>query len=249
MKNAIKYLLQKILGFRSYLFVFSLFKIYTLRKDKKENDFFCFLKMIPDNSIVLDIGANIGIMTVHLAKRIKNVEVFSFEPIPYNVSILNRVIRFFKLENVRVFEFALGNEDGYAEMIMPVINAVKMQGLSHVVHSSITENNHGESFKIKIRKLDSLEELKNQSKKVSAIKMDVENFEFFVLEGGKGLLKQHQPLIYIELWENQNREKCFELIKNLGYDIYVTDKMQTKLFDKELHKTQNFIFSVCKKTP
>lgn len=242
MKNTTKYLLQKLLGFNNYLFAFSLFKIYTLRRDKKENDFFCFLKMIPDNSIVLDIGANIGIMTTHLAKERKNTEVFSFEPVPYNIIVLKRIIRFLKLENVRVFEFALGNKNGHAEMIMPVISSVKMQGLSHIVHESITENNSGETFKIRMKTLDSLEELRNAKRKISAIKIDVENFEFFVLEGAKDIIKQYQPLIYIELWENQNREKCFQLIKSLDYDIYSVDKGQIKLFEKQYHNIQNFIF-------
>ncbi len=51
--------------------------------------------------------------------------------------------------------------------------------------------------------------------------MDVENFEYFVLEGGKELLKKHNPIIYTELWENENREKCFQLIKELDYEIKV----------------------------
>jgi hypothetical protein len=38
-KNTIKYILQKILGFQTYLFVFSVFKIKTLHSDPKEKDF------------------------------------------------------------------------------------------------------------------------------------------------------------------------------------------------------------------
>ena len=56
-----------------------------------------------------------------------------------------------------------------------------------------------------------LKTLNGKDKKIGAIKMDVENFEYFVLEGGKELIKKHKPIIYTELWENQNREKCFQL--------------------------------------
>src|SRR5690606_16720124 len=91
MKNTIKYLLHRLLGFRNYLFVFSVFKIYTLKRDRNEKDFFHFLRLIPENTAVLDIGANIGIMTVHLSRSIKNVAVYSFEPIPFNIEAFKRV--------------------------------------------------------------------------------------------------------------------------------------------------------------
>jgi len=88
MKNTVKYVLHKLLGFKNYLFIFSLYKILTLRKDKNEKDFFAFLHLLPENTAVLDIGANIGIMTVHLARTIKGVTVYSFEPMPNNIVAL-----------------------------------------------------------------------------------------------------------------------------------------------------------------
>ena len=152
MKNFIKYILQSIFGFQNYLLIFSLFKIYTLRWDNNENDFFFFMKLLPKNGIVLDIGANIGIMTVHFAKKLRNARVYSYEPIPRNVKVLKKIISLFKLGNVRIFETALGNENGKVEMIMPVINSVKMQGLSHVVHESIPACKQGKKYNVEIKK-------------------------------------------------------------------------------------------------
>jgi len=242
LKNALKYFLHKLFGFEKYLFLFSRFKIYTLKRDKKENDFFYFLNLFPENANVLDIGANIGIMTVHLAKKLKAGIVYSFEPIPSNIKTLKRIVAFFKLKNVRIFEMALGNENGEIKMVVPVVNSVKMQGLSHVVHKSIPENNEGDTFKVPIKKLDELDELKSNAVTISGIKIDVENFEYFVLEGGKEFLKKQHPVIYIELWENENREKCFRLAQELGYEIYIVKNNQLKQFDSKTDQTQNFIF-------
>ncbi len=242
MKNIAKLLLHKLLGFRNYLFVFSLYKIYTLKNDKNEKDFFQFLKLIPENTIVLDIGANIGIMTVHLAKAIKGVTVFSFEPMANNIAAFKRIINYFKLQNVKLFEIALGNAEGEAEMVMPVISNVRMQGLSHVVHDTITENNEGERFKVPLVMLDKMEELINAKRRISAIKIDVENFEFFVLDGAKNLISRHKPIVYAELWENENREKCFTLFNNLNYKTFVVVDNTTIEYDSAKHKTQNFIF-------
>lgn len=242
MKSFIKYVLHKLLGFRNYLFVFSVFKVWTLRWDKKENDFLFFLRMVPAGTVVLDIGANIGVMAVLLARRIKNAQVVAFEPVPVNIDALKRVVSFFRVKNVRVMECALGNEEGEVEMVMPVIDSVKMQGLSHVVHSSIPENNEGIKVKAPLRKLDNVAGL-NGTLKISAIKIDVENFEYFVLEGGRNFIAKHRPIIYIELWENDNRAKCFSLIKQLGYKINVVKNEQLTEYDPAKHITQNFIFT------
>lgn len=231
-----------MLGFRNYLFVFSVFKIYTLKRDRNEKDFFHFLRLIPENTAVLDIGANIGIMTVHLSRSIKNVAVYSFEPIPFNIEAFKRVIRFFKLKNVTLFELALGNTEGEAEMVMPVVNAVRLQGLSHVVHNSITENNEGDRYKVPLKMLDNIDMLQNTDKRISAIKIDVENFEFFVLEGAKKLLIKHKPIVYAELWDNDNRKRCFELFESLGYSTQVVANDTLVKFETGKHSTQNFIF-------
>lgn len=241
MKNAVKFILHHLLGFKNYLFVFSVFKIYTLKNDKDEKDFFHFLKLIPENTAVLDIGANIGIMTVHLAK-IKNVFVYSFEPMPNNAAAFKKIIKFFKLQNVKLFETALGNKEGEAEMIMPVINAVKMQGLSHVVHDSITENNEGERVTVPLKKLDAIPEIINSPKRISAIKIDVENFEFFVLDGATDVIKKNKPVVYAELWDNENRNQCFDLFKELHYNTYAVINDELVPFEPLIHVKQNFIF-------
>jgi 2-polyprenyl-3-methyl-5-hydroxy-6-metoxy-1,4-benzoquinol methylase len=80
-KTTFKYLLQRLLGLEGYLYVFSVFKINTLRYDKKENQFFFFMDQLPEKGTVLDVGANIGIMSVPLAKRFPQTQVIAIEPI------------------------------------------------------------------------------------------------------------------------------------------------------------------------
>jgi FkbM family methyltransferase len=238
MKTTAKFLLQTLFGFQNYLYYFSRYKISTLRNDLKEGDFFHFLNLIPKDGIVLDIGANIGIMTVHLARESKR-KVIAFEPMPKNLEALHRILKHYKLSNVLVMPYALGNENGSVEMVMPVEGGARMQGLSHVVHESIAENNRGEKFTTAIHTLDTLAELQGKGP-ITGVKMDVENFEFFVLEGGRKMLSEHQPVLYIELWENENRTRCFKLLGELGYSIFVVENSTLVKFDKQVK--QNFIF-------
>lgn len=239
MKKLIQNILQSVLGFRRYLFVFSLFKIRTLKNDKNEGDFFHFLSLLPTDAKVLDIGANIGIMTALLAKHCTTGVVHAIEPIPENFEALSRICRHFDFSNVRLHQFALGEANGQLEMVMPEVQNVKMQGLSHVVHESITEYNEGRHYAVPQHRLDELLEIVEG---MQAIKMDVENFEYFVLKGGEEALRKFKPLIYCELWDNENRAKCFDLLTNIGYQIQVLQDGKLTKFDAQKHEHQNFFF-------
>ncbi len=235
----IKYILQKFLGFQKYLFVFSKYKIRTLKNDSKENHFFHFLQLMKDsNGLVLDIGANIGIMTVHLAQKLPGCTIHAFEPMPDNCTVFKRIIAKYDLTNVAFHEIALGETSGSVKMILPTKGGAKMQGLSHVKHDSITEWNDGIEIETPIETLDNL----FGEEPIQGIKMDVENFEYFVLKGGLTILKKDLPVIYTELWDNNNRQKCFQLLGELGYSTYVVIENKHVPLDSAKHQMQNFIF-------
>lgn len=232
--------MQSVLGFRRYLFYFSLFKIKTLKRDKREGDFFHFMSLLPEDAKVFDIGANVGIMTALLAKHCKSGEIHAIEPIPENFAALKRICEHFGFTNVRLHQYALGAEDGQLEMVMPKVQNVKMQGLSHVIHDSITEFNEGERYAVPQYRLDDLGEA---IKDVQGIKIDVENFEYFVFKGAEKMLRKYKPLIYCELWDNENRQKCFDLLQDeLGYSILILENGKLIPFDRNIHQKQNFFF-------
>ncbi|MCO5260587.1 MAG: FkbM family methyltransferase [Crocinitomicaceae bacterium] len=239
MKNKIKYILQKVLGFERYLYIFSKFKIKTLSNDANEKDFFHFLNLIKDKEgDMIDIGANIGIMTYYLASSFPKSTVHAFEPIPINFITLKKIVTKFQLGNVELYPFALGQTLGKIKMIMPYDGKTKMQGLSHVIHESIDVFNEGDQYEVAVKTLDEL----FANTKIQAIKIDVENFEYFVFKGGENLLKNNKPIIYAELWDNENRKNSFDFLQNIGYSIYVVDNDQLVLYEDNKHITQNFIF-------
>jgi len=221
LKNTIKLLLQKILGYDNYLFIFSVFTVKRLKNNRHEKEFVHFMNMIPNKGVILDIGANIGVMSVSLAKKCNNAVVYAFEPMPNNLKGMKRIVSYYKLSNIKIFETALGEENGELKMVLPVIDKMKMQGLSHVVKPNDDSAwNKGEYFTVPVKKLDEIPELISLPK-ISAIKIDVENFEYYVFKGGKELLKKHKPIIYCELWANEMRDKTLEFMKSLGYTVNI----------------------------
>jgi hypothetical protein len=95
-------------------------------------------------------------------------------------------------------------------------------------------------YSVPIRTLD---ELAEHLGPVRAIKIDAENFEYFVFRGGEELLRQHKPMIYCELWDNEHRMRCFDfLCQEIGYKIQVLVDGQLVDFDPAQHDNQNFFF-------
>lgn len=239
LKVLLKRFLQSSLGFENYLFVFAIYTVRRLSVNRHEREFAHFMKLVPNEGVILDIGANIGAMTASLATRLDKAQVYAFEPMPENIKVLNRVIKYYKLSNVRAFGIALGHESGELKMVLPVIDKMKMQGLSHVVKENDDSDwNKGEFFTVPVKMLDEIVELRNIPK-ISAIKIDVENFEYNVFRGGRELLLKHKPMIYCELWTNEQQGICLNYLRELGYEVYVyagkgltpfTNQVETNFF-------------------
>jgi FkbM family methyltransferase len=153
------------------------------------------------------------------------------------MDILKYTVKKRKLSNVITYQTALGDQKGMIEMVMPKDGKTRLHGLSHVVHDSIREWNNGQRFEVSC---DTVDNLFGQLD-VQGIKIDVENFEYFVLKGAQNLIKRCKPVIYAELWDNDNRKKCFELMKNLNYGIYCVQDQKITPWNKNI-QTQNFIF-------
>lgn len=242
MKTFTKFILQKIFGFHTYLYVFALFVIAKLRWDSKEKDFFHFIKLLPKKGIVVDLGANIGATSYHLAKALPGSMVYSFEPLEININVLKRIKKRFNLNNIKEFQVAAGDKNTQLEMVMPVIRNVPMHGLSHVVHPDIKENNSGLRFEVPMVRLDDFQELSTSANRITGLKIDVENFEYYVLTGAIKIIQKHNPVIYCELWDNENRSNCITLLNKLGYSAFVFHKKELVPFSTGNHKKHNFFF-------
>ena len=221
MKSRIQFLLQKIVGYDNYLFCFSIFSIYSIKLFNRNKDFLYFLKLIEksNGSIIIDVGANIGVTTTVLAKHYPNHTIFSYEPIKANFNTLLKMIKLFYITTVNPNNMAIGEHDGIVELFTPITNGAKKHGLSHIIGANDT-NLNVITEKRSIMPLDSLLPVIG-SNKIAAIKIDVENHEIYVLKGAKKLILQHRPIVFAELWNNDRKNECILLMESLGYETKV----------------------------
>ena len=155
------------------------------------------LKFIMKDDVVFDIGANIGAFTVPFAKKVGDFgEVYSFEPQKLIYEILNENVNKNKLKNVKVFNIGVGKKE--EELELNDIDYSKVGNFGGVSFkyesSSFTKNIKNKKYKVKVKNLDQLTEIK----KCNFIKMDVELMELEILTGGKNFLKKFRPILWIE---------------------------------------------------
>jgi len=158
----------------------------------------CF-GLIRDGESVLDIGANVGFISLDLIARCnaagKAISVAAFEPQPE----LARKIEISRLanayENLSVWNLLLGDEDGTRELFIP----------AHAIHASvISRSDDAESVTCPIRRLDGMLDT-GDVPAPALIKIDVEGAEMIVFSGASKLLSEHQPTIVFESDANMER--------------------------------------------
>jgi FkbM family methyltransferase len=242
LKSAVQRILQRVLGLGVYLDLFARYRLATSRWDPRDRAFRAFLDHLPPDGLVLDVGANVGVMTAHLARRVRDGTVHAFEPTPANFAAAQRLVARLGLDNVRLHPWVVGRTAGEVEMVMPVELAVRQHGLSHVVRGP-TDAVRGERFRAPCRVLDEMSALFEPGARVTGIKLDVEDYEAEVLEGARHLLATHRPRVFCELWLTPNRDRVVGLVRDLGYDVMAYRNRGLEPFESGQHASvQDFFF-------
>lgn len=154
-------------------------------------------RLIRPGDTVLDIGANIGMITVAMAKLVGSEgRVHSFEPNPSMIGLLRQAIARNHLSNVRLHPVALGPQPATLELRIPRMNSGA---------ASLVRNRHDsdcEIVNVPVRQLDSVA-MSEGIRSIRLIKIDVEGYEAEVLRGADTLLERMRPdAILFELNEH-----------------------------------------------
>lgn len=195
-----------------------------LRFEKHEIAF--ILQVMRPSTTFLDIGANVGIYAVAVAKKDPNVKVYAFEPCEWTFQILEENIRLNALDNVSAIRIALGDYVGEATLW---VNAPGKDGLNTIGRPSHPDCSIVARESVPITTLDDF--IRSHSvPRVDVIKVDVEGAELMVLRGGRNLLKQKDaPLILYESYSwctkgfNYHPVEIMWLLQDYGYSLFVLD--------------------------
>ena len=133
---------------------------------------------------VVDIGANIGYFTAHMARLVGDSGVVhAFEPEPGNHTLLVANMRANGLGQVQVHAAALGAQAGTATLYTSEYN-----GGMHRLYDSVCCT--GQVVEVPVQRLDEV----LADVRIDLIKIDVEGYEPAALQGAQGCLRANPAL-------------------------------------------------------
>jgi FkbM family methyltransferase len=198
--------------------------------------------------VFIDVGANVGLYSLMVARWFPGVTVHAFEPVQevFQVFLANRAKNGISESQMVINPMAVGRED-------------KVVHITTAFHSSnyLTDASSAQATSaVRCAALDSYVDDHGLTD-VRFIKIDVEGREFDVLKGAERTLKEFHPMVLIELIEKPTsfhdrvvgdyRESIAFMLK-LGFQYYVVDdrgqaihmnSLESGVFNASFH---NYLF-------
>lgn len=205
-------------------------------------------KNLPKNSVVFDVGANIGYYTLPIALHLKtkNVIVHAFEPVDSNYNSLIKGIKKNKVET-RVIpnKLALGDNEGVIEIVKTESgnsgNAVLSMNSDDFLPKGIREQ-------IQMITMDKYIN-QNSINRCDFIKIDIEGAEIFFIKGAIETIKKFRPIIYGEFNSYFIKKFGFsivdvwQILAPLDYDVFIENSFSGKFSKTEIKDgMENLLF-------
>jgi FkbM family methyltransferase len=195
-----------------------------------------FSELGKDEGVILDIGANIGLHSLYLARVFPRAKVLAFEASPRVFDDLYINLSLNKCNNLEVYNTALGSSQGEMVFYEPSGRGIENRGLG-----SFNPDNVPEDFAKVTLQVDTVDSLITKKlgadEKVSMIKIDVQGHESQVLGGAAACLSEHRPVIFMEL-EMANFSEPEQVINEFGIRFNELNYMAHRISDTEPAYTQ-----------
>lgn len=187
----------------------------------EQNEVEIILKLIEISSstIIYDVGANIGYISLCIARERPKTQVFSFEPIPSTFEQLCANIKLNNVHAIRTFNHGLSNHAGPVEFFF------YPEGSGNSSLQQLVEIESMTKVKTHVKTLDEVVETLGIAP--DFIKCDVEGAELLVFQGSKKTLQTVQPIVYTEMlrkWAakfNYHPNDIIRYFKDLDYGCFV----------------------------
>jgi len=159
--------------------------------------------------VVYDIGANIGYVSLSLARQVgSRGKVIAFEPVPQTFDLLCRNIELNHTANITPLNAAASDRTG--ETSIRVTSNLSMASL-------VWHRNDFSAAELPVRtvRVDELVK-RGELERPSFVKIDVEGAEGMVIAGLENTLARARPVIYLECSE-RGRQITWPMLHDLKY--------------------------------
>ena len=177
------------------------------------------IELIPDGSVVVDAGANVGVFSIFVAHFRPKAKIYAFEPTPKTFEKLKRNTRHYP--NIKVFDYGLGDRNGSSSII---------ENKGFDVSNYIGEG----GTPCELRTLDS------RKLEPDFIKIDAEGYEENILKGAGKTIKKYQPIIVMEMGHKMNDwERLPKMVSSISpYDFELRHDADKDMICRPLRKNR-----------
>jgi FkbM family methyltransferase len=186
-------------------------------------------RIVKPGDTVLDIGANVGIVSLWLARLVgRQGKVHAFEPNPELLRLLNQTLERNRVGNICVHPVALGPNPG--EMQLRVLANNTGSG-SLILHH---DQKNCAVVPVPVATLDSIV-VREEVKAIRLVKIDVEGFEAEVFHGATHVLNSIRPqAILFEFIGSRagalSDQPVFKILHAAGYAFFAIPKCRFKMY-------------------
>lgn len=181
-----------------------------------------------ENPVLMDVGANIGLVSTYLLNKIPSVHIYAFEPGPVQAELLQKTIDENLLQkNIKLYQVALADTTGTQTFYTHVTRDQAKDGLFDTERGEKTK-------KIEVQ-TSTLDEWwrKAGRPRVDVVKIDTEGAELLVLRGASEFLKEVRPVIYLEIEPSNLKAYPYTHIDIIQYFTEAQYQIET-LFGKSV---------------
>lgn len=179
-----------------------------------------FKNTIKPDSVVLDIGANMGQYACRLNKIIKNGAIYSFEPYQKNYFSLLKMKKLLNMDNVNPIHSAISEKKGTLKLMIPVIDKNLIVGTQAVLEEFKRTDYENVKYYEEIVSVNTIDSFvaENNINRIDFIKIDTEGAEIGILKGGIESIRKYTPVLSVEI---SPASVELNFIYELGYKPYI----------------------------
>jgi len=206
-RRLVKRLMYPVLNEHTYRYMQAVSKAWDIRGGKwTEPELDLIPYAVEPGEVALDIGANFGLYSYHLARRVgPRGRVYAFEPVPFTHRTLALVARLLRLSNVEVVPKGCSDKGGHITFSVPVQESGAMAaGLAHI--GGRDDDRAGKEVQVRwastrdvTAEVVALDEFLPPVERLALIKCDVEGAELFAFRGAERTIDTHLPSVICEI--------------------------------------------------
>lgn len=174
-------------------------------------------RLVQAGDLVLDIGANIGLMTLQLARLAgPGGRVLAFEPCPYTFGLLAENLRLNGLANTEPHRAVVSSAAGVSQFLDPDLSRIVTMDFGRFSVSDRLGQRPGRMVETRMLAVDDL-----ALERCDFIKIDVEGHETAVVEGALGTIRRLRPAVSVEAWNPDDDLGWIDMLRPLGYRVFL----------------------------